>query len=88
MECWKNKILQKNRNITFDEIIQAISDGYGVSDVPHWNKERYPNQRVMTVMVNGYAYLVSYVRDGENYFLKIIIPSRKATMNIKGINNV
>ena len=56
MECWKNKILQKNRNITFDEIIQAISDGYGVSDVPHWNKERYPNQRVMTVMVNGYAY--------------------------------
>ena len=58
MECWKNKILQKNRNITFDEIIQAISDGYGVSDVSHWNKERYANQRVMTVMVNGYAYLV------------------------------
>ena len=88
MECWKNKILQQNRNITFDEIIQAISDGYGVSDVPHWNKERYPNQRVMTVMVNGYAYLVPYVRDGENYFLKTIIPSRKATKNIKGINNV
>jgi hypothetical protein len=42
----------------------------------------------MTVMVNGYAYLVPYVRDGENYFLKTIIPSRKATMNIKGINNV
>jgi hypothetical protein len=42
----------------------------------------------MTVMVNGYAYLVQYVRDGENYFLKTIILSIKATMNIKGINNV
>ena len=79
----KNKLLFKTRNITFDEVVQAISDGYGVSDVPHWNKEKYPHQRIITVMINDYAYLVPYVKDGDDYFLKTIIPSRKATKRIK-----
>ena len=79
----KNKILFKKRNITFDEVVQAISDGYGVSDVPHWNKEKYPHQRIITVMIHDYAYLVPYVKDGDDYFLKTIIPSRKETKRIK-----
>ncbi len=79
----KNKILFKKRNITFDEVVQAISDGYGISDVPHWNKEKYPHQRIITVMINDYAYLVPYVKDGDDYFLKTIIPSRKETKRIK-----
>ena len=79
----KNKKLFKERNITFDEVIQAIGDGYGVSDVPHWNKKKYPTQRIITVMINNYAYLVPYVKDGDDYFLKTIIPSRKATKKIK-----
>ncbi|MEA3465647.1 MAG: toxin [Thermodesulfobacteriota bacterium] len=65
-------------------VAQAISDGYGVSDAPHWNKEKYPNQRIITVMINDYAHLVPYVMDGENYFLKTIIPSRKANKELKG----
>ncbi len=79
----KNKILFKKRNITFDEVVQAISDGYGISNVPHWNKEKYPHQRIITVMINDYAYLVPYVKDGDDYFLKTIIPSRKETKRIK-----
>ncbi len=79
----KNKILFETRGVTFDEVVQAIADGYGVSDVPHWNKKKYPNQRIIIVMLNGYAYLVPYVRDGEHYFLKTIIPSRKANKEVK-----
>ena len=30
------------------------------------------------VLINEYAYIVPYVMDGEDYFLKTIIPSRKA----------
>ncbi len=73
----KNKMLFKNRNITFEEVVQAISDGQGISDIPHWNKEKYPHQRIITVIINEYAYIVPYVMDGEDYFLKTIIPSRK-----------
>jgi hypothetical protein len=80
----KNKFLYEVRGITFEMIVQAISDGYGVSDVPHWNVEKYPNQRIITVMINGYAHLVPYVRDGEDYFLKTIIPSRKESKKLKG----
>jgi hypothetical protein len=33
----------------------------------------------MVIGVNNYAYLVPYVEDEEEIFLKTIIPSRKAT---------
>jgi len=84
----KNKFLNEVRNVTFEMVVQAISDGYGVSDVPHWNNEKYPNQRIITVILNGYAHLVPYVMDGEDYFLKTIIPSRKENQKIKGGRNV
>ena len=83
----KNKSLNKIRGITFEMVVQAISDGYGISDVPHWNREKYPNQRIITVMINGYAHLVPYIKDGEIYFLKTIIPSRKENKRVKGANN-
>jgi uncharacterized DUF497 family protein len=79
----KNKMLFENRNITFEEVVQAISDGQGISDTPHWNKDRYPHQRIITVLIKEYAYIVPYVMDGEDYFLKTIIPSRKANRGIE-----
>lgn len=84
----KNKTLYEIRGITFDEVVQAISDGYGVSDIPHWNKDKYPNQRIITVIINNYAYLVPYVKDGDDYFLKTIIPSRKENKKVYGGKNV
>ena len=31
------------------------------------------------VLIDGYAYLVPYIQESEEIFLKTIIPSRKAT---------
>jgi hypothetical protein len=47
--------------------------------VEHPNQERYPGQRIAIVRINDYAYLVPYIQDGEEIFLKSIIPSRNAT---------
>jgi uncharacterized DUF497 family protein len=80
----KNKYLYEVRGITFEMVVQAISDGYGISDVPHWNQEKYPNQRIITVLIGGYAHLVPYVMDGDDYFLKTIIPNRKENKKVKG----
>ena len=33
----------------------------------------------MVIGINNYAYLVPYVEDAEEIFLKTIIPGRKAT---------
>ena len=83
----KNKMLFESRNITFEEVVQAISDGHGISDTQHWNKAKYPRQRIITVLINQYAYIVPYVMDGEDYFLKTIIPSRKANRSIEEKRN-
>ena len=49
--------------------------------------ERYPNQKISVVIVEDYAYLVPYVEDKEEIFLKTIIPGRKATKRYVGDNN-
>jgi hypothetical protein len=47
--------------------------------VDHPNQDKYPGQKIATVRIGDYAYLIPYVQEGEETFLKTIIPSRKAT---------
>lgn len=75
----KNELLAKDRGITFEEIVEIIESGAKIIEVDHPNKKKYPNQRILIVDVRGYAYMVPFVKDGNEYFLKTIIPSRKAT---------
>ena len=53
----------------------------------HVNQQKYAGQRVMVIGVNNYAYLVPYVENEEEIFLKTIIPSRKATEKYFGEKN-
>ncbi|HQJ59831.1 MAG TPA: toxin [bacterium] len=78
----KNSMLKEGRGVSFEEIIEIIQNGGLLSDVPHPDKENYPNQRVLYVDVRGYVYVVPYVTEGESLFLKTIYPSRKATKEI------
>jgi len=47
--------------------------------VEHPNQNRYPGQKIATIVIDDYAYLVPYVQESDEIFLKTIIPSRKAT---------
>jgi uncharacterized DUF497 family protein len=80
----KNEVLARERGITFEEIVQRIESGAKVIETDHPNKEKYPNQKILIVDVDGYAYLVPYVIDKNEYFLITIIPSRKATKKYLG----
>jgi len=80
-------MLLKERGITFDEIVQKIESGAKVFETEHPNKKKYPNQKIMIVDVDEYAFLVPCVVDGNEYFLKTIIPSRKATKRYLGDQN-
>lgn len=83
----KNEILAKERGITFEEIVQRIGSGAKIAEVDHPNKNKYPNQKIMIIDVDGYAYLVPFVIDKNEYFLKTIIPSRKAAKKYLGGKN-
>ena len=74
----KNRILLETRGISFDEIVEAIIQGFVIAETKHPNHEKYPNQRIMVIAVKQYTFLVPYVIDGNDFFLKTIIPSRKA----------
>jgi hypothetical protein len=75
----KNEALKLDRSISFEEITLAI-EADGLLDVlRHPNMEKYPNQSVFVVALDNYIYLVPYVEESDYYFLKTVIPSRKAT---------
>ena len=75
----KNARLKLERQISFEEIELAIEGGGLLDIVANANSARYPQQRMLVVASGGYAYLVPFVEEPEHYFLKTVIPSRKAT---------
>jgi hypothetical protein len=75
----KNDLLRAERRISFEEITVAVEAGALLEVVPHPNPKKYPRQKIMVVEVFGYAYLVPFVEEDDHFFLKTIIPSRKAT---------
>lgn len=74
----KNAELKVERGITFEQMVLAIEAGGLLDVVQHANMTRYPNQLIFVVAYEGYVYLVPFVEEPEYYFLKTIIPSRKA----------
>ena len=75
----KNKLLQRDRNISFEDVVLHISIGGLLDTFEHPNQEKYPGQRIHAVAMEGYAWLVPFVETEDEVFLKTIIPSRKAT---------
>ena len=79
----KNKLLKETRNISFEEIVLAISQNKIIEVYEHPNQEKYPGQKIYEIDYNDYVYLVPYVENENEYFLKTIIPSRKASKKHK-----
>lgn len=80
----KNERLKVGRGISFEEIVAAV-EGDGLKDVlVHPNQRRYPGQVVLVVAYRSYIFLVLSVEEETHYFLKTIIPSRKATRDYLG----
>lgn len=75
----KNEWLKKNRGVSFDQVVILMERGAILETVEHPNQNKYPGQKIATVWIDDYAYLVPYVQESEAIFLKTIIPSRKAT---------
>ena len=57
----------------------AIESGGLLDILAHPNLAKYPNQKMLVVASDGYAYLVPFVEEDDHFFLKTVIPSRKAT---------
>ncbi len=75
----KNILLKEQRGISFEEIIFYINNGCLIDTIKHHNKAKYDSQEFYVVDVEGYIYLVPFVKQASKIFLKTIFPSRKHT---------
>jgi len=73
----KNEWLKENRGISFEEIVFYIAEDNLLLDVVQNSK--YPQQKNFIIQVDSYAYIVPFVENDEEIFLKTAFPSRKAT---------
>jgi len=80
----KNAWLIRERTIAFEQIIALIESSKLIQVLDHPNAEKYPNQLLYEVDVDGYVHVVPVVREGRILFLKTIYPSRKATRKRSG----
>jgi len=75
----KNEALKVDRGISFESVVVAIESGGLLDILAHPNQAKYPRQRILVVAADNYASLVPFVEEEDYFFLKTIIPSRKAT---------
>jgi len=79
----KNAVLQAQRGLCFEAVVVAIESGDLLDIVEHPNQGRYPGQRILVVLISDYVHLVPFVEEEDHFFLKTIIPSRKATITYR-----
>lgn len=83
----KNETLKIDREVSFEEITLVIEEDGLLDILHHPNQGKYPGQRILVVCLLDYVYLVPFVEEIDFYFLKTIIPSRKATRDYLGGGN-
>lgn len=80
----KNDWLIAERGISFERIVFLIEHEGLLDVVRHPNRNKYPNQKIFIVELDGYAWLIPFVESDTEIFLKTAIPSRKATRDYLG----
>ena len=79
----KNELLKAERGVCFEDVVFYLEAGQVLELIYHPNQVRYPGQMIYVVAIEDYVYLVPFVENEEEVFLKTIIPSRKATKHYK-----
>ena len=70
---------QKAHKVLELVVVFYIAQGFLLDVLEHPNQEKHQGQKIFVVEIDEYAYLVPFVESEGEIFLKIIIPSRKAT---------
>ena len=83
----KNERLKTGRGISFEEIVLVVEEGELKDILIHPNQRRYPGQLVFVVAYREYVFLVPSAEENDHYFLRTIIPSRKATRDYLGMDD-
>jgi len=72
----RNERLKREREISFEQIAYLIESGQiiGIEENPG-----HSNQKMYILAIENYAFIVPYVENDNEIFLKTAFPSRKYT---------
>lgn len=73
----KNDLLKRTRGVSFEDFEYSIHNQKYILDMPHYNKDRYPNQRIFCIFFNEYIYCIPYEENEYQIRLITIFASRK-----------
>ena len=79
----KNAHLRKRRGVSFEDILETLAEKGPLWVKEHPRPEKYPNQRLLGVLIEGYVFIVPFEETDEKIILKTIYPSRKATSALR-----
>ena len=77
----KNKVLKRERNVAFEDVVEIIQSGDELDIIPHPKRS---NQQIIIVRLHGYIHAVPFTVDGKGLFLKTIYPSRNLNKQYGG----
>ncbi|MFK5937295.1 MAG: DUF4258 domain-containing protein [Sulfurimonas sp.] len=80
----KNQLLQLQRGISFEMVLEKLLNGDILGRKSHPNIDKYPNQKIFILEIDSYICYVPFVENEAEIFLKTIIPSRKLNKKYKG----
>ncbi len=64
----KNRKLQSERNVSFEQVVIHLAAGALLDVVEHPNRSKYPEQRMFIVRMKDYAWLVPFVESETEIF--------------------
>ena len=79
----KNQKLKTERGVSFEEILVCIENQQVLAIIQNPSK-KHCYQMAFVIGLNNYVYYVPFIEEGDDIFLKIIIPSRKLTKEYLG----
>jgi len=83
----KNKLLKKERNVCFEDVVALIYEDKVLDVIVHPNTKKYPHQKIYILRLQGYVHMVPFVKNNDEIWLKTIMPSRKMNKLYKGVDN-
>jgi uncharacterized DUF497 family protein len=75
----KNELLKRMRGTSFEQVVLHIEQGDLIDIIDHPDQTKYRGQKILFVRIRNYMFAVPFIKDGDDWFLKTIMPSRKAT---------
>jgi hypothetical protein len=72
----KNELLKHERGISFEEIAYLIESGQIIGIEENIGRS---NQKIYVLQIENYAFIVPFVENDKEIFLKTAFPSRKYT---------